>query len=265
MTYRNTDKRPDIDKLFGLRPSVTETVQRSAHTEVTIPVRQAQTASLILFTGYLSTLMALLLGGATVYFLAFTDIQWPGLVTLCILVVGALAWHASRRPMAILLERMMGEIADPNRDSELLEILRELQARQQPETRVVYEPVPVRVNGEPLEMGEPADSPQPSTAFLDLVEFAELAAVRGLERSAWLPANGPRVRLASGQFVTRSAYDRLTGELCGWQFVERTPSGYAWLIAPERATALLCRMADRAGSGQAGNGGDITRLPGGGE
>jgi hypothetical protein len=114
-------------------------------------------------------------------------------------------------------------------------------------------------------MGEPADSPQPSTAFLDLVEFAELAAVRGLERSAWLPANGPRVRLASGQFVTRSAYDRLTGELCGWQFVERTPSGYAWLIAPERATALLCRMADRAGSGQAGNGGDITRLPGGGE
>ena len=236
---------PRLEQLMGLRPSITETVQRSAHTEITIPVRQAQTASLILFSGYVTTLAAMVLVGVTVYTLVFTKTQWPAFLALTVLVLGSLMWRASRKPMAILLVRLLNEIEDPNRNSEMLDLVREMQSHQP--ARVVREPVPIKVNGTMMSWDTEEDEHTISTDFSDLLEFVQLASERSLARSVWVPVGGPRIRLSSGQIVSRPAYDRLTTQLCDdWQFIEHTPQGFAWTIPSEKVLTILRRITERS-------------------
>jgi hypothetical protein len=221
-------------------------------TEVDIPARQAWLATMIRFgtiVGWL-TWCAVLAG--TCYVLWFEAWLEPLGVAGCVVLVLGVAYHlASRYPMALLLDRLEREIADPNRDSERREIAEMWFASQQPrvEYRTVREPVPVRVNGaRTLPSVVPAAAPVPelSQNYRDLIAFAQRAAIIGLTRSAWLRANASRETLPSGTQVTRAEYDRMVNELLTWGFVQRTPAGYEWAIDSEDAYDRLVAAAEKA-------------------
>lgn len=245
------DQNNPLNQLIGVRPSVTETVQRSVHTEVTIPERQAMLAIKLRFGGYLASVIMVAIGLGSVYLLMFTSGYWEGVAGvsgIIVLVLMGCGWMASARPTQLLLQRMEREISDPNRDSELSELLTALQTSQRP-PQVVREPVPVRVNGD-MTMPDAAAPDQRaaplSPRFADLMSFVEYAQARGLARSDWLPAGGPRVRLPSGTVVTRSVYDDHIQQLMQWELIEQTTAGYRWLIDPERAVARLHLAAELA-------------------
>lgn len=232
-----------LQQLIGVRPSVTETVQRSAHTEVTIPLRQAQLAMALRFGQYLLVVAEVGLIAGTVYLLGFTvsDAEgWLGLVCLILAVGLALFGMAARRPYGLLLARMEAEVADPNRDSELREMLDAMLAAKQPVVQVVREPVPVTINGV-LASNAPPDLAGPPLApgFADLMAFVDYAQARGLARADWLPPGGPRVRLSSGTVVSRSVYDHHISQLIDWQLIRQGANGWEWVTTPAEALSRL--------------------------
>jgi hypothetical protein len=245
-----------FERLMGLRPSVQEQVNHTAHTQIEIPWRQARLAAWVRFMSYAGIGLVVAIAAGAGWIL---DIGRPGLaagllVFDFLLILFGLAAVIPRR---LLLERLEREIRDPYRDDVLRGIAEMyLERMEQPEPEVVIqrEPVPWRVNGEgrsreygvgsmEQEMEEP---PTVSQEFLDLIEFAEIAVERGLARSAWLPENGPRVGLSSGTVVTRGVWRDFCETLMEWDVVGRDNSNaFVWTVEePIEAVAMLRRAAE---------------------
>lgn len=235
------DETNPLQQLIGVRPSVTETVQRSAHTEVTIPLRQAQLAMALRFGQYLMVVAEAGLVAGTVYLLGFTTSDaegWLGMACLILAIGLGLFGMAAMRPYGLLLARMEAEVSDPNRDSELREMLDAMLAAKQPVVQVVREPVPVTINGV---LAEPVSQPLlPLTpGFADLISFVDYAQARGLARADWLPPGGNRVRFPSGTLVTRSVYDHHISQLIDWQLIRQGANGWDWVTTQAEAASRL--------------------------
>lgn len=99
----------------------------------------------------------------------------------------------------------------------------------------------------------------------DLRSFVMFAWGRGLERSSWLEASAPRVKLwPSGRRVTRGCYDQLMGILREANIVTWDGSGSSaeWSCAPDQALECLDGWAggQEAGGQETGeDGGDARR------
>jgi len=120
------DSVDGLDRLIGLRPSIQEQVNRSEHTEVDIPVRQAREMTWIKARRVAFWPIAVLVtAGMAVAF--GNDVLWAGYGLLGLLALGGLGfgiWSMSRREADdLLLRRFRMEIPDPNRDSELHHML----------------------------------------------------------------------------------------------------------------------------------------------
>jgi len=120
------DSVDGLDRLIGLRPSIQEQVQRSAHTEVEIPVQQARAMTWIKARRAAFWPIAVLVSvGMAVAF--GHDLLWAGFGLLGLLALGGLVfgiWSMSRKEAdELLLKRFRTEIPDPNRDSELHHML----------------------------------------------------------------------------------------------------------------------------------------------
>lgn len=206
-----------------------------------------------------------------------------GLVLLGLRVVAGGEWSFLRVMQAVagvgcllagplLLWRFSNELFNPWFPKSPVVIMMENlidRLTQGPEEPERIAPFPVRVNGkvhgattaeaeepEAEEAEEPAAARIVDPEFVDLVEFVELAAVRGLARDALVVE--PRLRLRSGQRLTRGYFERLMSLAAEtWGFVRPGGGGTSaeWAVEPGRAIAILraaLELATGQATGQAG-------------
>lgn len=231
MKFRDQGQDPfeTIQKMWGLRPTVQEQVNHTAHTQIDIPRRQAVLVVQIRLISYLGIALFFVL--ATLAGVAFNaDKNLLALFILSMDVVLVLAGIAARHPRRLLLKRLEDEISDPYHDDTLRELFHEWLARTQlpePEVRIRREVIPVRAyNG-----GIDVEQRQEPDEFEDLVEFTREAVVRGLARdTVWCIPNKPRIKLSTGTVVSKPKWNEFCEALKRWGLLNQDNKGsYVWV------------------------------------
>ena len=246
MKFRDQGQDPfdAMQRFWGLRPSVQEQVNHTAHTQVDIPRRQAVLTMQIRLASYLGVVLFFAL--AVLAGVAFDANK--NLLALLILSMGVLlmlAGIAARQPRRLLLNRLENEISDPYHDDTLREMFNEWLAQTQPsepEIRIKREIVPVRAYNGGIEIEEQRQDPD---EFEDLVEFTREAVVRGLARdTVWCIPNKPRITLSTGTVVSKPKWNEFCAALKRWGLVDQDNKGsYIWVDGisddPRRAVDYL--------------------------
>lgn len=124
---------------------------------------------------------------------------------------------------------------------------------------VLRGPIPTRINGQPAIPVVPQMAQLAGTdlvmdesygLFVDLLELVERAQVHGLTREAHLTR--PRLRLPSGEPLTRGRYDALIEYGTQWGIFQQHGRGITatWGVVPEQALAMLRDAWHREVAGQ---------------
>lgn len=242
------DPLEEMQKWIGLRPSVQEQVQHTAHTQVDIPQRQAMLLMKMRFFSYLGIVFVFVLAGVSGWLLdsghkllALAILSIDG-----ILLLAGLAWYPSRK---LLIQRMESEVIDPYHDDTLRELFKGYMDKMQPpEPEIKTEKVLIpfqAYNGE--RRVEQNRERSPLETFQDLIEFTKEAGYRGLSRDKdWCEPNKPRVRLATGTIVSKPKWREFCEALKEWGLVKQDVKGaYVWVEEiekdPKRAVDYLVR------------------------